>query len=114
MDGVIVSNHGGRQLDGTPASLDVLEEVIEAVADRVEVLLDGGVRRGIDVLVALALGAQAVLVGRPAIWGLAVGGEDGVARVLELFRAEVELGLKLLGCPSPDDVGRNAVARNRR
>ena len=113
-DGVIVSNHGGRQLDGTPASLDVLEEVIEAVADRVEVLLDGGVRRGIDVLVALALGAQAVLVGRPAIWGLAVGGEDGVARVLELFRAEVELGLKLLGCPSPDDVGRNAVARNRR
>ena len=110
-DAVVVSNHGGRQLDGVPASLEVLPEVVEAVADRIEVLLDGGVRRGIDVLVALALGARAVLVGRPAIWGLAVGGEAGVARVLELLRAEVALGLKLLGCPSPGDVGPTAVAR---
>ena len=108
---VIVSNHGGRQLDGAPASLEALPEVVEAVGDRVEVLLDGGVRRGTDVLVALALGAKAVLVGRPIVWGLAVGGVDGVAHVLELLRAEVELGLKFLGCRSPAEVGAAHVRR---
>jgi isopentenyl diphosphate isomerase/L-lactate dehydrogenase-like FMN-dependent dehydrogenase len=102
--GVIVSNHGGRQLDGVAASLDALEEVAEAVGERVEVLMDGGVRRGTDVLKAQALGARAVLVGRPALWGLAVGGEAGVREVLELLRAEVELGLKHLGCRSPAEV----------
>ncbi|MDQ2983367.1 MAG: alpha-hydroxy-acid oxidizing protein [Actinomycetota bacterium] len=102
--GVIVSNHGGRQLDGVPASLEALPEVVEAVGERLEVLLDGGVRRGVDVLVALALGARSVLVGRPVVWGLTVGGEEGVARVLELLRREIEIGLKLLGCPSPAEV----------
>jgi isopentenyl diphosphate isomerase/L-lactate dehydrogenase-like FMN-dependent dehydrogenase len=106
---VVVSNHGGRQLDGVPASLDVLEEVVEAVDGRAEVLLDGGVRRGTDALKALALGARAVLIGRAMLWGLAVGGEEGVAHVLELLRAEVELGLALLGCPSPAEVTRAHV-----
>jgi 4-hydroxymandelate oxidase len=106
---VVVSNHGGRQLDGVPASLDVLEEVVDAVDGRAEVLLDGGVRRGTDVLKALALGARAVLIGRAMLWGLAVAGEEGVADVLRLLRNEVELGLGLLGCASPDDVKRAHV-----
>jgi 4-hydroxymandelate oxidase len=109
--GVVVSNHGGRQLDGVPAALDVLPEVVEAAGERVEVLVDGGVRRGTDVLKALALGARAVLSGRPILWGLAVGGEEGVARVLELLRVELELGLKLLGCSRPDEVTRAHVRR---
>ena len=107
--GVIVSNHGGRQLDGVAAALDALPEVVEAVRDDVEVLLDGGVRRGADVLKALALGARAVLVGRPPVWGLAVGGEQGVREVLELLRAEIALGLTHLGCRSPDEVTRAHV-----
>jgi isopentenyl diphosphate isomerase/L-lactate dehydrogenase-like FMN-dependent dehydrogenase len=107
--GVIVSNHGGRQLDGVPASLDALPEVVESVGERVEVLVDGGVRRGIDVLVARALGASAVLVGRAPVWGLAVDGEAGARRVLDLLREEIELGLALLGCPSPAAVRREHV-----
>jgi isopentenyl diphosphate isomerase/L-lactate dehydrogenase-like FMN-dependent dehydrogenase len=107
--GVVVSNHGGRQLDGVPATVDVLPEIVEAVGGRVPVLLDGGVRRGTDVLVALALGAQAVLVGRPAIWGLAVGGEEGARRVLEILREELELALALCGCTSPAAVGAGHV-----
>ena len=110
-DGVVVSNHGGRQLDGVQASLEALPEVVEAVGDRAEILLDGGVRRGADVVKALALGARAVLVGRPVIWGLAVDGEAGVTRVLELLRAELALALKLLGCSSPTEVGRAHVGR---
>jgi isopentenyl diphosphate isomerase/L-lactate dehydrogenase-like FMN-dependent dehydrogenase len=106
---VIVSNHGGRQLDGVSASLDVLEEVVYAVDGRAEVLLDGGVRRGTDVLKALALGARAVLIGRAMLWGLAVAGEEGVADVLRLLRDEIELGLALLGCASPADVSRAHV-----
>jgi isopentenyl diphosphate isomerase/L-lactate dehydrogenase-like FMN-dependent dehydrogenase len=102
---VIVSNHGGRQLDGVPAALDMLPAVADAVGDRVEVLMDGGVRRGTDVLVAIALGARAVLVGRPPLWGLACGGRDGARRVLDILRDEVALGLTLLGTPTPADVG---------
>jgi isopentenyl diphosphate isomerase/L-lactate dehydrogenase-like FMN-dependent dehydrogenase len=109
--GVIVSNHGGRQLDGVPASLDMLPEVVEEVGDRTEVLVDGGVRRGTDALVALALGAKAVLVGRPVLWALTCGGEPGVRRMLELLREEVELGLTLLGASAPDQVSRHHVAR---
>ncbi len=109
---VVVSNHGGRQLDGVPPTLDVLPEVVEAVGERVEVLLDGGIRRGIDVLKALALGARATLSGRSVLWGLAAGGEEGATRVLELLRREVELGLKLLGCPSPADVTPSHVRRS--
>jgi (S)-2-hydroxy-acid oxidase len=110
-EGVIVSNHGGRQLDGVAAALDALPEVVEAVRDDVEVLLDGGVRRGADVLKTLALGARAVLVGRPPVWGLAVGGKQGVREVLELLRAEIALGLTQLGCRSPDEVTSAHVKR---
>jgi 4-hydroxymandelate oxidase len=109
-DAVVVSNHGGRQLDRAVASLDALPEVAEAVGDRVEILMDGGIRRGTDVAIALALGARAVLVGRPVIWGLAARGADGVQHVLELLRDELLLALALLGCASPDDVGRAHVA----
>jgi isopentenyl diphosphate isomerase/L-lactate dehydrogenase-like FMN-dependent dehydrogenase len=109
--GVIVSNHGGRQLDGVPATIDVVGEVADAVGDRMEVLMDGGVRRGTDVLTALALGARAVLVGRPALWGLAVAGEQGARRVLELLRDELELALALCGCPAPEAVSRAHVRR---
>jgi len=101
---IVVSNHGGRQLDGASATLDVLPEVVEAVGERVEVLVDGGIRRGADVLKALALGARATLSGRAVLYGLAAGGEQGVAEVLELLRRELELGLKLLGCTSPAEV----------
>jgi isopentenyl diphosphate isomerase/L-lactate dehydrogenase-like FMN-dependent dehydrogenase len=109
--GIVVSNHGGRQLDRSVASLDALPEVAEAVGDRCAVLMDGGIRRGTEVAIALALGAKAVLVGRPVVWGLAVGGADGVKQVLELLRAELELSLALLGCPSPEGLGRGHVAR---
>jgi isopentenyl diphosphate isomerase/L-lactate dehydrogenase-like FMN-dependent dehydrogenase len=109
--GVVVSNHGGRQLDGVAASIDALPEVVEAVAGRAEVLLDGGIRRGTDVVKALALGAQGVLAGRAPLWGLAVDGAAGVQRVLELLRDEIELALALCGCSSPDAVTRSHVAR---
>ena len=106
---VVVSNHGGRQLDGVSSSLDVLEEVVDAIDGRAEVLLDGGVRRGTDVLKALALGARAVLIGRAMVWGLAAAGEEGVTDVLRLLQREVELGLALLGCASTADVSRAHV-----
>jgi isopentenyl diphosphate isomerase/L-lactate dehydrogenase-like FMN-dependent dehydrogenase len=98
-DGVIVSNHGGRQLDGGPATIDLLPAVVERVAGRVPVLVDGGIRRGGDVVKALCLGANACLIGRPYLYGLAVGGEEGVRAVLECFRREIDTTLALLGCP---------------
>jgi isopentenyl diphosphate isomerase/L-lactate dehydrogenase-like FMN-dependent dehydrogenase len=110
---VIVSNHGGRQLDGASATIDALPQVVEGAGGRAEVLLDSGVRRGVDVLRALALGARAVLVGRPAAYGLAAAGEEGVRDVLRLLREEVELGLRLLGCTSPADVGPGHVEWTR-
>jgi isopentenyl diphosphate isomerase/L-lactate dehydrogenase-like FMN-dependent dehydrogenase len=109
--GVVVSNHGGRQLDRALASADALPEVVEAVEGRAAVLVDGGIRRGIDVAIALALGADAVLVGRPALWGLAVAGEEGAGRVLELLRGELELALALCGCASPAELTRAHVRR---
>ncbi|MFN8217537.1 MAG: alpha-hydroxy acid oxidase [Solirubrobacterales bacterium] len=109
--GIVVSNHGGRQLDRALATADALEEIVDAVAGRVPVLVDGGIRRGTDVAVALALGADAVLVGRPALWGLAAGGEAGVARVLQMLRAELELALALCGATKPGDLGRSHVLR---
>jgi isopentenyl diphosphate isomerase/L-lactate dehydrogenase-like FMN-dependent dehydrogenase len=108
---VVVSNHGGRQLDGAVASLEALPEVVEAVDGRAEVYVDGGVRRGTDVVMALALGARAVLVGRPAMYGLAFGGEKGVAQVLEILREETENALALLGCRSPAEVTSAHVTR---
>jgi isopentenyl diphosphate isomerase/L-lactate dehydrogenase-like FMN-dependent dehydrogenase len=109
--GIVVSNHGGRQLDGVSATIDALPEVVEAVGGRVEVLVDGGIRRGGDVVKALALGARAVLAGRAPLWGLAAGGEAGARHVLELLRDEILLALKLVGCASPDDVSRDRVQR---
>ncbi|WP_089158202.1 alpha-hydroxy acid oxidase [Micromonospora sp. NBS 11-29] len=110
VDGVLVSNHGGRQLDGALATLDALPAVVEAVAGRLPVLLDGGVRRGADVLVALALGATAVLVGRPVLWGLAVGGVAGVRRVLDLLHADLDRALALAGATGPAALRDDLVA----
>jgi 4-hydroxymandelate oxidase len=109
--GVIVSNHGGRQLDAVSASLEALPEVVEAVGDATTVLVDGGIRRGTDVVKALALGAEATLVGQPIVWGLAARGEEGARHVLELLRDEVRLTLALLGCPTPAGVTRSHVGR---
>jgi L-lactate dehydrogenase (cytochrome) len=106
-DGVVVSNHGGRQLDGAPAAIDVLPEIVAAVGGEMEVLLDGGVRRGSDVLKALALGAKAVLIGRSYVWGLALGGQDGVSHMLEMLRAEMKCSLQLMGCSSIHDLDRS-------
>jgi 4-hydroxymandelate oxidase len=108
--GIIVSNHGGRQLDGAPATLEALPEVAEAVEGKVPVLLDGGIRRGADVLKALALGATAAMGGRAPIYGLAAAGEGGVRDVLAMLRAEIEAGLALLGCTGPAEVTRSHVA----
>jgi len=111
VDGIWVSNHGGRQLDGVAASIDALPEVVEASDGRTEVYVDGGFRRGTDVVKALALGARAAFAGRPVAAGLAVGGEAGVSRVLELLRDEIRLALGLLGCTSPEQVTRTHVQR---
>jgi 4-hydroxymandelate oxidase len=108
---VIVSNHGGRQLDTAVPSIEALPEVAEAVGEHTDVLLDGGVRRGTDVVKALALGARAVLLGRPILWGLAVGGEAGVRHVLQIIRAELDLSLALCGCPDVRDLGRDLIKR---
>jgi isopentenyl diphosphate isomerase/L-lactate dehydrogenase-like FMN-dependent dehydrogenase len=97
VDGLVVSNHGGRQLDGAPASLDALPAVVKAINGRIPVLLDGGVRRGADVVKALALGASACLIGRPQLWGLSVAGEDGVAHVLDIYRREIDRVMGLCG-----------------
>ncbi|RAY16178.1 alpha-hydroxy-acid oxidizing protein [Actinomadura craniellae] len=109
---LLVSNHGGRQLDAVPATIDVLPEIVTAVGGAVPVLLDGGIRCGTDVLKALALGAAAVAVGRPVVWGLAAGGERGAARVLELLRTEVEHALTLCGCASVRDLEPSMVRRS--
>lgn len=104
VDGIVVSNHGGRQLDGVAAGITALPEVVEAVAGRIPVLMDGGVRRGTDIVKALALGASAVLVGRPTAWGLAVNGEQGVVDVLEILRTELVNAMLLGGCRSIPDI----------
>ncbi len=101
---IVVSNHGGRQLDGAIATIDALGEVVAAAGDRAEVLVDGGIRRGTDILKAIALGARAVLVGRPILWGLAVGGEVGARHVLELLRDELDIGMALSGCAKIEDI----------
>jgi 4-hydroxymandelate oxidase len=102
--GVIVSNHGGRQLDGAPATIEALPAVVQALGERVPVLVDGGIRRGTDVLKAIALGATAVLVGRPILWGLATGGEGGVTEALEMLRKEFDLAMALSGCTKLDEI----------
>jgi 4-hydroxymandelate oxidase len=107
---VWVSNHGGRQLDTAIATADALSEVVEAVAGRVPVIVDGGIRRGTDVLKALALGARAAAIGRPQLWALSAGGEEGVRLVLEMFREELALAMALSGCPALSDIDRSLVA----
>jgi 4-hydroxymandelate oxidase len=107
--GIIVSNHGGRQLDGAEPTLRALPRVAEAVGGAVPVLMDGGIRRGVDVLKALALGARAVMIGRAYLWGLAVGGEPGVKHVLELLRTELELAMVLSGRPAVASIDRSLV-----
>jgi len=110
---VIVSNHGGRQLDSAIASIDALSEVVTAVADKAEVLVDGGIRRGTDILKALALGAKAVFLGRPVLWGLAVAGEIGVSHVIELLRSELDVAMALSGCAQIEDIDSSLVIPQR-
>lgn len=109
---IIVSNHGGRQLDRVPATLDALPGIVNAVGGRAEVYLDGGVRRASDILIALALGARAVGLGRPVLWALASGGEEGVGRYLDLLSTELVTSLALLGCSSVAEVDRSSVVPN--
>jgi isopentenyl diphosphate isomerase/L-lactate dehydrogenase-like FMN-dependent dehydrogenase len=109
MDGIIVSNHGGRQLDTALSTIEALPEIVQAVDERCEVYVDGGIRRGTDILKALALGARAVLVGRPMLWGLAVDGAEGVHHVLEILRSELELAMALSGRPTLDSIDRSLV-----
>ena len=108
-DALVVSNHGGRQLDGVAPTLRVLPEVVAAVGDRIEVLLDGGIRRGSDIVKALCLGARAVMVGRAYAYGLGAAGGAGVARAIEILRADLIRTLKLLGCPSLGELDRSYV-----
>ncbi len=109
VDGLIVSNHGGRQLDGAVSAVEALPAIVAAVEDRIPLLLDGGIRRGADVVKALALGARAVLIARPQLWGLAVAGEAGVAQVLAIYRAEIDRVMGLLGATSIDALRRLQV-----
>jgi lactate 2-monooxygenase len=112
MDGIVVSNHGGRQVDGAIATMDALPAIVEAVGGRAPVLLDSGIRSGADVFRALALGASAVGLGRPYVWGLAAGGEAGVREVIRNLRADFDLTLGLAGCASVDEIGRESVTRS--
>jgi L-lactate dehydrogenase (cytochrome) len=109
-DAVIVSNHGGRQLDGVPASLRMLPDVLSAVNGRIEVLMDGGVRRGSDIVKALCLGARAVLIGRAYGYGLAAAGHVGVARAIDILRTDMIRTMKLLGCSSVRELGREFIS----
>jgi isopentenyl diphosphate isomerase/L-lactate dehydrogenase-like FMN-dependent dehydrogenase len=110
-DGLIISNHGGRQEESNRGTLECLPEIVEAVDGRIPVLIDGGFRRGTDIFKALALGAQAICIGRPYLWGLATFGEDGVAKVLDLLREELVRIMKLAGTPSIRDIGPAFVKR---
>ncbi len=109
--GIVVSNHGGRQLDGAMPTIEALPDIVDAVGDRLEVLLDSGIRRGTDVATALALGAQAVLAGRMPLWGLASGGEEGAREVLELLREELATALHLMGCSSVEELSSENLVR---
>ncbi|NXC65466.1 HAOX1 oxidase, partial [Anhinga anhinga] len=122
VNGVLVSNHGARQLDGVPATvstganmslIDVLPEIVEAVEGKVEVFLDGGVRKGTDILKALALGAKAVFIGRPLIWGLVYQGEEGAKEVLQMLREEFCLAMALTGCRRVEEIGRTLIRRHQ-
>ncbi|XP_062981383.1 2-Hydroxyacid oxidase 1 [Elgaria multicarinata webbii] len=113
VNGILVSNHGARQLDGVPATIEVLPEIVEAVEGKVEVFVDGGIRKGTDVLKALALGARAVFVGRPVLWGLASQGEEGVKEVLQILKEEFRLAMALSGCQNVEAIDRTLVRRDQ-
>lgn len=104
--GILVSNHGGRQMDSAPATIEVLPAIVDAVGDQTTVLMDGGIRRGLDAMKALAYGAKAVLVGRPVLWGLASGGQAGVEKALSILREELDLAMALTGCRNLSEVNR--------
>ena len=108
--GLVVSNHGGRQLDTAPPTCEVLPRVVDVVGDRCEIYVDGGIRRGNDVLKAIALGARAVLIGRPILWGLTVAGEQGALDVLEILRRELDEAMLLCGCTALKDINRSLVS----
>ena len=108
---VVVSNHGGRQLDGALPTLDALPAVLDAVGDRLEVMIDGGVRRGADIAKALASGARACMIGRPYLYGLAVGGQAGVARAIRILTGELGRTMALMGCTRVDQLGPDSIAR---
>jgi lactate 2-monooxygenase len=111
VDGIVVSNHGGRQVDGSVGSLEALPAIVEEVGDRMTVLFDSGIRSGADIFKALALGAHAVLIGRPFIWGLTLGGQEGVETVLRMLLAELDLTMALSGYTKPTELDRDALAR---
>ena len=108
-DGVIVSNHGGRQLEGVASSISKLPEVVAAAGDRVEILLDGGISNGTDVIRALALGASAVMIGRPWVWAMAARGEKGVADLLQVFQQEIEMAMALMGLTGIDQINQDSI-----
>jgi lactate 2-monooxygenase len=110
VDGLVVSNHGGRQVDGAIASLDALPPIVDAASGELTVLFDSGIRCGADVFKALALGADAVLLGRPYLWGLALGGQDGVETVLKMLLAELDLTMALSGYTRPTELSSSALA----
>ena len=112
VDGIIVSNHGGRQLDQAPASLEALPAIKAAVGDRLTVMLDSGVRRGADILIAFCLGAQFVFFGRPTLYGAVAGGLPGVTKVLDIFRGEIDLVMGQIGCPSLSELGPDFLWRD--
>jgi L-lactate dehydrogenase (cytochrome)/(S)-mandelate dehydrogenase len=112
VDGIIVSNHGGRQLDQAPASLDALPAIKAAVGDKLTIMLDSGVRRGADILIAWCLGAQFVFFGRPTLYGAVVGGVPGVKKVVDIFRNEIDLVMAQIGCPSLDQLGPDFLWRD--
>jgi 4-hydroxymandelate oxidase len=107
--GILVSNHGGRQMDSAPATIDVLPAIVDAVGNQATVLMDGGIRRGTDAMKALAQGAKAVLVGRPVLWGLAAGGQQGVEKALSMLREELDLGMALSGCRNLKELNRSLL-----
>ncbi len=111
VDGIVISNHGGRSLDTSPSTLSALPEIVAAVGDKTDVMIDGGIRRGTDVLKALALGAKAVMIGRPVLWGLSVAGEEGVLKVLQMLNNEFDLAMALSGCPSISDISADLIGK---
>jgi 4-hydroxymandelate oxidase len=111
IDGIIVSNHGGRSLDTSPSTLSVLPEIVSSVSKKTDVLLDGGIRRGTDVLKAIALGAKAVMIGRPVLWGLASYGEEGVVKILHILNGEFDLAMAFAGCKSPAEISVDLIGK---